>query len=114
MPALAIAAALCLGGCASVPPLDPAPLPRTQASLAANEAFGGAAGTWPSDSWWRAYGDPQLDALMAEPRLRAVRCINYPTRDMAGFIWNFAVRYPDKVIQFVDLGGEHRDESPFC
>ena len=66
MPALAIAAALCLGGCASVPPLDPAPLPRTQASLAANEAFGGAAGTWPSDSWWRAYGDPQLDALMAE------------------------------------------------
>ena len=54
-------------------------------------------------------GIAKLDALMAEPRLRAVRCINYPTRQMSGFIWNFAIRYPDKVIQFVDLGGEHPD-----
>jgi outer membrane protein TolC len=59
--------ALLTGGCA-VPP------PRAQlAAMATPEALGtrqsraaGTAANWPSDGWWQAYGDSQLDALIAE------------------------------------------------
>jgi hypothetical protein len=66
--ALAVAGlALLTGGCA-VPP------PRAQlAAMATPEALGtrqsraaGTAANWPSDGWWQAYGDSQLDALIAE------------------------------------------------
>jgi NodT family efflux transporter outer membrane factor (OMF) lipoprotein len=30
------------------------------------KSFDAPAADWPSDEWWRAYGDPQLDSLIAE------------------------------------------------
>jgi NodT family efflux transporter outer membrane factor (OMF) lipoprotein len=55
-----------LAGCAAIPSL-PSPsqikVPdqyQTAASFSAPET------AWPKDEWWRAYGDPQLDALIDE------------------------------------------------
>src|SRR5438874_1348217 len=46
------------------------PAPRLEpSSLAAQQTLAGArldAAAWPADQWWRGYGDPQLDALIAE------------------------------------------------
>jgi NodT family efflux transporter outer membrane factor (OMF) lipoprotein len=55
-------AALGLIGCAALPDLgkEPAPKAVTQVS----QSFAAPASDWPSDAWWRAYGDPQLDALI--------------------------------------------------
>jgi NodT family efflux transporter outer membrane factor (OMF) lipoprotein len=55
-----------LAGCASVPRLGPAAGRRDPATLASARAFAAPAAVWPSDQWWRAYGDPQLDALIGE------------------------------------------------
>lgn len=57
-----------LAGCAVVPPgAVPHPLARPE-SLAATQSLATreGQGAWPSDGWWQAYGDPQLDALIAE------------------------------------------------
>jgi len=65
--ALLFASALALPGCASAPdlgassPLGSGALARPQASFQAS-----AQAAWPADAWWRAYGDPQLDALIDE------------------------------------------------
>ncbi|MBE7217015.1 MAG: efflux transporter outer membrane subunit [Caulobacteraceae bacterium] len=61
---LSTAVALLLAGCA--PELGPAPQLRTTPSLASSQTFSGPTQAWPSDAWWSAYGDPQLDALEAE------------------------------------------------
>jgi len=61
---LASAALLPLAACA--PDLGPAPAPRLAASLAAERSLPAEGGQWPGDGWWRAYGDPQLDWLVAE------------------------------------------------
>ena len=62
--------------------------PRAPADLPANRTLSGVQvdpASWPADTWWRAYGDPQLDALIeqalagspsleiAEARLHAAR-----------------------------------------
>ncbi|KQN89924.1 multidrug transporter [Sphingomonas sp. Leaf67] len=60
-------AVLFLSGCATVPHLADAPVPRTSASFAADRslaATGDAA--WPVQNWWQGYGDTQLDTLIAE------------------------------------------------
>lgn len=63
--AVAAAAAL-LTACAAIPDLPPgASLPAPD-SLAASQTFAAPASDWPADAWWRAYGDPQLDALIGE------------------------------------------------
>ena len=67
----AMAALLCalpLAACAPTPPLGAAPAVRAPDSFKADASFGQspANGTWPQSAWWRAYGDAQLDALMAE------------------------------------------------
>lgn len=56
----------CLSACA--PNLGPRPQPITTASLASTRslAFQAPAAAWPVERWWQAYGDPQLDALVAE------------------------------------------------
>ena len=56
------AAALC--GCA--PALGPKPSLSQPAGYATAQSFAAPAAEWPDDAWWRAYGDPQLDALEAE------------------------------------------------
>ncbi|MBC2667432.1 efflux transporter outer membrane subunit [Novosphingobium flavum] len=66
IPALA---ATLLAGCAPVPDLGARPEPLKPAEVAAAQSFapaGMAQGQWPGDGWWMAYGDPQLDALVAE------------------------------------------------
>lgn len=57
---------LLLSGCAAVPDLGPRPTPRAAASVESAQTLGQGNAQWPADGWWRAYGDPQLDQLMAE------------------------------------------------
>ncbi|MDE2621083.1 MAG: efflux transporter outer membrane subunit, partial [Sphingomonadales bacterium] len=64
-----------LGGCAPIPRLGPTPAPIAPAGVAAERSLAAAPAAaeagpqdaaWPAEGWWRAYGDPQLDALIAE------------------------------------------------
>ena len=60
------AAAVLLSGCATIPDAaSHAALPKPE-TLAASRSFAAPAADWPADAWWRAYADPQLDALMGE------------------------------------------------
>ncbi|MBW8784691.1 MAG: efflux transporter outer membrane subunit [Novosphingobium sp.] len=62
-PLLAVAL---LGGC-GIPNLGRRPQPLTAASVPAQQSLPASPGTaWPGDGWWRGYGDPQLDRLIAE------------------------------------------------
>jgi NodT family efflux transporter outer membrane factor (OMF) lipoprotein len=61
---LALAASSALAGCASQPDLGSAPKLAQPASLASSQSFSATPTAWPSDDWWRAYGDPQLDRLI--------------------------------------------------
>jgi multidrug efflux system outer membrane protein len=61
-----VASAACLSllvACAAVPPKLPPPLLRDNAPLAGLETAPRTG--WPQAQWWRAYGDRQLDDLMA-------------------------------------------------
>ncbi|UNU41530.1 efflux transporter outer membrane subunit [Sphingopyxis sp. YF1] len=55
-----------LAGCAAVPDLGPKPVPASPATLETRQAFADASGEWPAEGWWRAWGDPQFDTLIAE------------------------------------------------
>ena len=59
------AAALLLTGCATVPDLGQRPSPARLADYASVRSLHGERGDWPSDQWWRDFGDPQLDGLVA-------------------------------------------------
>ncbi len=60
-------ALLLLSGCVAVPDAGPRPVALTADRVAAGESLpAGDQGQWPADSWWTAYGDPQLDRLMVE------------------------------------------------
>ena len=61
----AILAALALSACASVPGARLA-TPKPVSAYRADQTFAAPAAAWPGDGWWRAYGDPQLDALIDE------------------------------------------------
>ncbi len=63
---LAGTALLALAGCAAIPDLGPAPQPKPVADYAASKSFAAAPADWPSDNWWKAYGDAQLDSLIQE------------------------------------------------
>jgi NodT family efflux transporter outer membrane factor (OMF) lipoprotein len=60
----AAATAALLTACA--PNLGPLPRLAKPESFAAAKSFDVPAVDWPSDDWWTAYADPQLDALIAE------------------------------------------------
>jgi len=61
-----LGAALLLAGCAIAPPRqDIAPMKPADA-YAGDATFADQNSAWPSDSWWREYGDPQLTALIEE------------------------------------------------
>ena len=61
--ALSCAAA---AGCAQLPRLNPSPALKSVEQLGSSKSFAVPATAWPGDRWWRAYGDPQLDALIEE------------------------------------------------
>lgn len=65
-----LAVGLSLSACA-VPDLGPKPQMRAPSTLESTKSLSGAlsaaeAAQWPQQQWWSAYGDPQLDALVAE------------------------------------------------
>ncbi len=57
---------LALPGCAAVPALGPAPVPAAAASLASTLSLPATDGTVLADAWWRGFGDPALDRLIAD------------------------------------------------
>lgn len=59
-------AALLLAGCAAVPDLGSPPQVRPPQAYAATQSFSAPQADWPSDQWWKSYGDSQLDALVDE------------------------------------------------
>ena len=102
----AVAAAALVAACATPEGLAPQAQPREPSALATAQSLAGAPlspATWPSADWWKSFGDPQLDALIAEalagsPTLRAAEArtrralalaeqagaARYPTVDAAG------------------------------
>jgi NodT family efflux transporter outer membrane factor (OMF) lipoprotein len=61
---LAALALFALGGCA--PDLGEAPRVQPPTAYADAKSFAAPTVDWPSDAWWKAYGDPQLDQLIEE------------------------------------------------
>ena len=58
---------LALGGCASTGGIAPDSVPTDADTLAATRSLAGdGQATFPALDWWRAFGDPQLDALIDE------------------------------------------------
>jgi NodT family efflux transporter outer membrane factor (OMF) lipoprotein len=58
---------VCLSACAAVPKLGPAPVAAPPSAYAAGTSLAGdVQAAWPDIYWWHAYGDRQLDALIAE------------------------------------------------
>lgn len=67
--ATTVLAAVVLSGCASTRGLQPALAPDDADTLAVSRSFDGAklsSAAWPTQDWWHDWGDPQLDALIAE------------------------------------------------
>ncbi|NOT86595.1 MAG: efflux transporter outer membrane subunit [Lysobacter sp.] len=67
--AATLLAAFVLSGCAGTRGLRPALTPDDADALAVSHSFEGdtlSAAAWPTQDWWHAWGDPQLDALIAE------------------------------------------------
>ncbi|MGH8149681.1 MAG: efflux transporter outer membrane subunit [Steroidobacteraceae bacterium] len=65
---VALVAVVLLAGCATTGGLAPQARVRSVASLGASQTLSGAkvGGVWPSQDWWTAFGDPQLDRLIEE------------------------------------------------
>jgi len=65
----ALAGAALVAACVSFDGLQPSARPRNAAALPLQgsvAAVASSAGGWPSRDWWKAYGDPQLNALIGE------------------------------------------------
>lgn len=63
---LTVSLAAVLAGCASPPDLGHARQPAPASEYVAIRSFDAAEMAWPSDQWWKAFGDDQLDALIEE------------------------------------------------
>ena len=62
-------AAMLSAACASFDGLAPKSVPADASALAASRSLAGARlspAAWPTAAWWQRFGDPQLDALIAE------------------------------------------------
>jgi NodT family efflux transporter outer membrane factor (OMF) lipoprotein len=66
LPLAIAAAALLLAGCAQLPPVGPIAQPKQSAAFDSRVSLTAPAAAWPLEQWWRAYEDPQLNALIAE------------------------------------------------
>ena len=64
---VALLSALTLAGCASLPRNGAKIAIKGIGQYATSQSFAAPAAThWPSDAWWKAYGDAQLDTLVGE------------------------------------------------
>lgn len=61
-----IASVFLLSACAQLPELGPAPQIHSADKWSASQSFSGPERNWPSDQWWKSYGDTQLDTLIDE------------------------------------------------
>jgi len=59
-------AVLLLCACAHVPDAETPAQPRPVQAMASTRSFAAPLGDWPTDRWWQAFGDPQLNQLIAE------------------------------------------------
>jgi NodT family efflux transporter outer membrane factor (OMF) lipoprotein len=57
---------LSLAACAGLPDREPPATMKPMSQYASSQTLAGGGAAWPQDAWWRAYGDPQLDALIGE------------------------------------------------
>lgn len=64
LPPTCAALALLLAGCA--PDLGPLPKMAEPASFTTTQSFQAAQTDWPTQNWWKTYGDAQLDGLIEE------------------------------------------------
>lgn len=62
----ALGAAWFLAGCAQLPDLGASPQAKAASAYQTQKALSGHTAPWPSDRWWTAYGDAQLNALVEE------------------------------------------------
>jgi NodT family efflux transporter outer membrane factor (OMF) lipoprotein len=53
-------------GCAQLPRAHSSPAVKQIAELGTAQSFSAPEAAWPGEGWWRAYQDPQLDALIGE------------------------------------------------
>lgn len=58
--------ALALGACAGLPDKSAGPQIKSANQYATAQSFAAPAAQWPADTWWKSYGDAQLDALIDE------------------------------------------------
>lgn len=63
---LLTALTLAITGCAQIPSLDQLANPKESQDYETTQAFSAPASHWPDESWWQAYDDPQLSALIDE------------------------------------------------
>lgn len=63
---LALLTPLALAGCASVPALPPASSLDAHPATASAASLAQGTASFPRLDWWKGYGDPQLDRLIAE------------------------------------------------
>lgn len=66
MPLSALGAALFLAGCAQLPDLGATPQPKPAQAFQSSASLTAPSAQWPAEQWWTAYGDAQLNALIAE------------------------------------------------
>ncbi|WP_374315952.1 efflux transporter outer membrane subunit [Aquabacterium sp.] len=64
--ATALSVVLALAGCAQLPASEQASQMKAPDALRADRALAGPQADWPTDTWWTAYGDAQLNALIDE------------------------------------------------
>ena len=63
---LATGLAAVLAACAQLPARDAELRGKPIDQYASAQSFAAPSAAWPDDAWWKAYGDSQLDALIAE------------------------------------------------
>jgi NodT family efflux transporter outer membrane factor (OMF) lipoprotein len=59
-------AALLTSACATLPSPTPARIAKAPEAYAAAKSLAAPDAAWPTDTWWKAYGDAQLNALVDE------------------------------------------------
>jgi len=64
--AVSLCSVLLVTGCAGLPAAQARPQAKPAASYGTARSFAAPAAQWPTDAWWKAYGDAQLDALVDE------------------------------------------------